>query len=146
MQKVLPRHHTCTNTHPSTLSQHFRLCVQNTSTLKKLKNLLHQNKCSSSVQTYQIVINNVTVPARWRLLSEGIFRSNTILLISHTLSFLPSQKAFSFRPYVKRCLKLHLSSTMSSDDRWIATLSSVFYQRSNSKAALQIATEEGPWY
>lgn len=145
MQKVLPEHHTHKHAHPP-LSPNTSGSAYKIQHSQKAQDFAAANGCSSSVQkTYQIVINSVTVPARWRLLSEGIFRSNILLLISHTLSFLPFQKAFPLEPYVRRCLKLHLSSTMSSDDRWIAALSAVLYQRSNSKAALQMATEEGPW-
>lgn len=41
------------------------------------------------------------------LLSEDIFRSTTILLISHTPRFFPSPKAFPFGPYVRKCPRLH---------------------------------------
>lgn len=57
----------------------------------------------------------------------------------------PSLKAFPFGPYVRKCLKLHLSSTVSSPDKWTVTRSAVLYQRSHPEAALQMATEEASW-
>lgn len=57
----------------------------------------------------------------------------------------PPLKAFPFGPHVRKHLRLHLSSTISSADKWTATRSAALYQRSHPKAALQMATEEASW-